>query len=492
MTRAALDQARALLASNQPARAQALLQSLCNDTQTDADAWLMLAAASAALHDLDEVIRCCRAAVRLRPDAAQAHYNLGVALQEQGDAESARLAYQDALLHAPGHANSWANLGKACKDLGDFARAREACETALRLQPGHAIACNTLGLLLREDGRFEQALPWFEKARTLNASYAEAHWNWALTQLNLGHYREGWSAFDWRFIQEPRMQRHLPFPAWDGMPQPALKLLITAEQGVGDQIMFAGCVADARERVGQVVLEAEPRLQPLFARSFPACQCLAGHWDRDPARLPAVDAYIHGGSLPILFRSEREAFPRHQGYLRADEGRVQEWRRRYATLPGRIRIGVSWRGGNDERTRRARSIALADWLPILQTPDTAFINLQYGDHAQEVAGLGDCAALHAWPDSDPLRDLDDFAAQITALDLVISVDNTTVHMAGALGVPVWTLLPLAPDWRWVQNEDVSPWYPSMRLFHQTRRGDWAPVILAARDALTSFMQRGDE
>jgi Flp pilus assembly protein TadD len=489
VNRPALDQARALLASSQPGRARDLLRPLCDDRQTDSEVWFMLAAASAALHDTGEVIRCCRAAIVLSPGAAQAHYNLGVALQQQGDTQSAIRAYQDAVLHAPGHANSWANLGKAYKDLGDFARARESCERVLSIQPGHAVACNTLGLTLREQGLFMEALPWFERARTLDANYAEAHWNWALTCLNLGHYKEGWSAFEWRFVQEPRMQRALPFPAWEGAPDTALRLLVCAEQGVGDQIMFAGCLPDVQAVVGQVVLEADRRLQPLFQRSFPGCVCLAGHWDRDPACPPDIGGYLHGGSLPRLFRPVPAAFPHHQGYLRAAPAHVKKWADRYAGLPGRTKIGISWRGGNDARTRMARSIALADWLPVLECADAAFVNLQYGEHTEEIAALAGRVRLHHWPDADPLSDLDDFAAQIAALDLVISVDNTTVHMAGALGVPVWTLLPVAPDWRWVQNAEDSPWYPSMRLFHQTRHGEWLPVIQRVAHALPEFVKR---
>jgi hypothetical protein len=282
------------------------------------------------------------------------------------------------------------------------------------------------------------------------------------------------------------MRRQLPFHVWDRSHDTGMKLLVCAEQGIGDQIMFAGCIADAQRSVGRVVLEAEPRLQPLFARSFPACQCLTGHWDQDPTCPSDITAHIHGGSLPGLFRQTPDSFPHQRGYLRADPERTQNWARRYAALPARLKVGISWRGGNDARTRQARSIGLSEWLPILRCPDVTFVNLQYGDHAAEMDSIRDEVRIHCWPDSDPLKDLDDFAAQIAALDLVISVDNTTVHMAGALGVPVWTLLPIPQDWRWVQGAASSPWYPSMKLFHQSERGNWQPVISAVADALARF------
>jgi Flp pilus assembly protein TadD len=484
-----LDQARSMLAKGQPERAREMLTRLCDNKQSDAEVWLTLAAASAALRDFDEVIRCCRVAISLIPDAAHAHYNLGVALQMKGDPQSAILAYRDAVRLAPSHASSWANLGKACKDVGDMVCARESCEQALRLQPGHAVACNTLGLVLREQGMFAEALPWFEKARTLNTTYAEAHWNWALTSLNLGRYRDGWSSFEWRFVHEPRMRRQIPFPAWDGTHSASLKLLVCAEQGIGDQIMFASCIPDVMNVVGNVILEAEPRLQPLFVRSFTGCACLAGPYDRDTNGPKDIDAYLHGGSLPSLFRPTLESFPQHRGYLHADPSMTENWAGRYAVLSRRLKVGISWRGGNDVRTREARSIALAEWLPILRCPTVDFINLQYGNHAQEIDSIRDTAHIHDWPESDPLKDLDDFAAQIAALDLVISVDNTTVHMAGALGIPVWVLLPVVPDWRWVQGESGSPWYPTMRLFHQAKHGEWSSVIHDVAESLAAFPDR---
>jgi hypothetical protein len=467
-----------------------MLQHYCDDTPSDADAWLMLAAASAVMDDLDGVIRACRSAIAIRPAYAPAHYNLGVALLKQGDVPGAIQAGRHAVAYAPAHANSHANLAKAHKDSGDFVNACAACEQALRIEPGHAVACNTMGLVLREQGMFTEALPWFERARTHDSGYAEAHWNWSLTALNLGHYRDGWSAFEWRWAYESRMQRQLPFPAWDGSHNPSTNLLVCAEQGIGDQVMFAGCVEDVLGMVDQVVLEAEPRLQPLFARSFPTCLCLTGQWDHDPACPGDITAHVHGGSLPGLFRQSPDSFPQHRGYLRADPERTQNWARRYATLPARLKVGISWRGGNDARTRQARSIALSEWLPILRCPGVEFINLQYGDHAAEVGAIRDQVSIHGWPESDPLKDLDDFAAQISALDLVISVDNTTVHMAGALGVPVWTLLPIPQDWRWVQGATTSPWYPSMKLFHQSERGQWPPVISAVADALACLATGG--
>ncbi|MCH7782306.1 methyltransferase domain-containing protein [candidate division KSB1 bacterium] len=197
--------------------------------------------------------------------------------------------------------------------------------------------------------------------------------------------------------------------------------------------------------------------------------------------------------MPRYCRRDLSDFPHRRRFLVADKVRIAEWKARLATLGDGLKVGISWQGGNKPAIRKSRSTTLDQWMPLLKMPGIDFVNLQYGDCTQELEELrneSDVTISH-WEESDPLQDLDGFAAQISALDLVISIDNSTVHMAGALGVPVWTLLPVSPNWRWMLERDDSPWYPSMRLFRQTEPMEWESVFARVADELRGFRKPAD-
>jgi hypothetical protein len=270
------------------------------------------------------------------------------------------------------------------------------------------------------------------------------------------------------------------------LPLGGRRLLIWAEQGVGDEVMFASLVPDVLAAGGRPVILCNSRLVPLFARSFPAAQVLhcsdPGHF----CQLPA-DCHVPMGSLPRFFRSAQDRFLPHRGYLRPDDTLVEHLRARYASLGSGLKVGISWRSGNRTSGRR-RSAPLSSWRELLQTDGVQFVNVQYGDCRQELDDVKRDSGVEVYHDEqvDPLRDMDAFAAQIAALDLVISIDNSTVHMAGALGKPVWTLLSVAPNWRWFHGRDDSPWYPAMRLFRQTKLADWPALFQHVAAALAAW------
>jgi hypothetical protein len=241
-----------------------------------------------------------------------------------------------------------------------------------------------------------------------------------------------------------------------------------------DEFADAGSVRhDAT--AARCILECDPRLVALFRRSYPQMDVVAE--SEATPKLPH-DVQLPIGSIAQFVRRDLASFPDRRGFLVPDESRVAAWRNRYRELPAGFTVGISWRGGADAERQRRRSIPLDRWRPLLETPGVNFVALQYGEHEDELRAVERTAGIpiHRWPDADPLRDLDGFAARIAALDLVISVDNSTVHFAGGLGVPGWVLLPFDPDWRWMLDHDDSPWYPSLRLFRQPRPGDWAPVL----------------
>lgn len=390
---------------------------------------------------------------------------------EQFDAAIDR--YRALLTRDPRCTAAWFNLGRTLQDAERYEESAASYLKAIELEPGFRDAGLNLGIVLRILGRTDDAVSLFDELIHADPDDAQAHLQRSLTRLAAGDFAVGWDEYTWRWKAEARPQRQFDRPAWDGSELPGT-LLVTAEQGVGDEIQFASCLPDVLQRVGHCILECEPRLVPLFARSFPTIDAVPTTVSRND-----FDAHVSIGDLPRLFRRSSDDFPEGQSWLVANPAAVEHWKSRFATLGDGPTIGVAWRGGCKPAVRHSRSTPLASWRPVLQTPNVKFVNLQHGDVSEE---LGELKEAVSGAGVDPLRDLDGFAALVAALDLVISVDNSTVHLAGALGVPVWTLLPFAADFRWMQSTDRSPWYPTMRLFRQRTPGDWDDVIQnAARD-----------
>jgi hypothetical protein len=265
-------------------------------------------------------------------------------------------------------------------------------------------------------------------------------------------------------------------------------MLVYAEQGLGDEIMFASCIPDVLHRCRDVVIECNTRLEPLYKRSFPAAVVRGAEKNEDKAwlaQLPRIDFQVAVGSLPLHFRRSRAQFPAHQGYLIADPQRVAKWRSRLGTSAARLRVGIAWRGGSLRTKQATRSIPLERWVPLLGCRDIEFVGLQYGETARELASLCSAHQVTVRHLGDSLADFDELAAAIETLDLVITVDNTVAHLAGALGREVWILLANAPEWRYPRHGTEMPWYPSARLFRQTQSRAWEPVMVDVMAALGS-------
>ena len=242
----------------------------------------------------------------------------------------------------------------------------------------------------------------------------------------------------------------------------------------------------------RVLLECDPRLAPLFTRSFPDVYVHGKKRDLDltwAREQDPLDYSLPIGSLPKFFRNRIEDFPARDSFLVPDPDRVEEWKQRLSDLGAGKKIGISWRGGQTPQIIRNASIPLSDWLPFL-SKKACFINLQYGDTSEEITEITKKSGvqIHDWEDNDPLTDLDNQAALIAALDLVITIDNSTLHLAGAIGTPTWGLLGYVPDWRWpVSFGDCPPLYHSVQLFRQTQLSDWAPVLQQVEQSLKEFI-----
>lgn len=445
---------------------------------------------------VEEAIHLLHAAIAADPRRHLNYFELGTTLIKLERFEEALPQFLKAVEIAPEFQPAVVNIGAVLERLERFEEALPWCERALELNPNCHIAHYNLGNVLRELGRFEEADRLFARSIELAPDSAKAHWNRAYCHLVLGRFREGWQEYEWREqAGEVSIDRYTQ-PRWDGSSLAGKTLLVHGEQGLGDEILFASCVPDVISQAAKVILVCDPRLKPLFARSFP--QAVVYGWQRLKDWSPApieehVDWQIPAGSLPLFLRPTAESFPRQQRYLLPDAARVEAWRKRLANLGDGLAVGISWQAGGQPVERRKRSMSLAQWRQLCSVPGTKIINLQYGERQEELQAarreLG--LVIHHFEDCDPLVDLDNFAALVTALDLVISVGNATVHLAGALGVEAWTLLPMVPSWRWLSATNYSPWYASVRLFRQPRRGAWEPVMEEVTRLLYARVGRTD-
>ncbi|MDA0998808.1 MAG: hypothetical protein O2944_11450, partial [Proteobacteria bacterium] len=298
--------------------------------------------------------------------------------------------------------------------------------------------------------------------------------------------------YHWAQFQADPGLRPLRGPRWRGQPIPKGNLLIRSEQGPGDEILFSTCLPDAGDRLqgGQIILEVNPRLVALMQRTFPAVQVIPRLPPEADGKYPKFAAELPASLLPALFRQSFEDFRKSDmPVYRADPALQADWRRRIDDLgPGR-KIGIAWRGGGYGASQAKRTAALQRFLPILRTPGCIFVNLQYGHRAEEIADLQAATGIrvHDWPDLDPLVELEGQIAQISCLDLVLQVSNTSAHIAAALGVETWILQSHSPYWPWFLDRADVPWYSNARQFRMQRPGEWDSIIDRAAAALPAWV-----
>ncbi len=438
--------------------------------------------------DLRSALSCFQRAVAIRPTYATAHGNLGLVLREFERLDAARVHLERAVELRPGSADGHLNLGTLLLDLGELAGAARAYERALELEPRHAEALLGRGLVEQRRGDLARARTLVEEALAVSPGYAAARTSLGEIQLSGGEFAAGWTNYESRLDtpQAPRLT--LPVPEWRGEHLPNAALLVYWEQGLGDVILFASCLPEVLPRVGRLVLDVPEPLASLFRRSFPDVEVVTGA--RDPAGAWLAGAgSIHAcaaiGSLMRLFRPNRLSFPEQARYLKADPARAETWRGRLAALGSGRKLGISWRGGLARTGRAQRSLPPAALGALLRVPGTTWVSLQYGDCSAELAGPEQAGGrpVRHWPEA--IADFEELAGLLAALDGVVTVCNTTAHLAGALAVPGLVLAPCGASWRYQTAEAALPWYPSLRVLRQRAEGDWTPVLADAGRAIRS-------
>jgi len=439
---------------------------------------------------LEDAEKSYARAIALNDSVPEIHYALGTVLSDLGRAADAGASHQRALELNPVYVEALNGLAIAQEKQGNAEGAVLTFERALDLNPGFAEAQNNLGNLYHRQGQAGDATAAFRRAVTTNPDYAEAHRNLGQALLLGGDLTEGWAEYQWRWRCRdfPSQFRAFPYALWAGEDLGGKTLLVWGEQGVGDEVHFAGQIPDLLDAGANVVLECEHRLVALFRRSFPGATCVARKTPPDPATGQGIDFHIPSGDLGRWLRPDIGAFPDRGAYLVADQERIGKLKDQYRDGTKDRLIGVAWTSKNPE-IGADKSMSLSDWRPLADISGVRFIDLQYGDTAAERQVFQDQTGMTIHSDDavDQLTDLDAFAAQISAMDLVISVSNTTVHFAGALGVPTWVLLNRVPLSCWMQDREDCPWHPSVRLFRQTEAGQWGDVIDRVKEALEKFV-----
>jgi tetratricopeptide (TPR) repeat protein len=419
-------------------------------------------------------------ALALRPDLVEALTNRGNALNGLNRYDDALESYDRAIARQPAYAAAHYNRGTTLHEMKRYAEAITAYDRAIALQPDYPEAFSNRGATLWELKRHDEALASYDRAIALQPAFPEAHWNAASLRLLTGDFARGWKEYEWRWKYKTmaRAMRNFVQPQWGGEPISGKTILLHSEQGLGDAIQFCRYVPLVAELGTRVVLEVDSRLHELMSSLDGAAQVVSAG-----DALPEFDLHCPLLSLPRAFNTVLATVPAQAPYLHASAERLAKWSARLGPKTG-LRVGLIWSGNRAHHRDQARSIEFSTLMPLLDVPAT-FFSLQKDVRPADAAALAGRQEIIQL--AGEFADFSDTAAAMAQLDLIISVDTSTVHLAGALGRPVWILLPYLPDWRWLLDRDTSPWYPTARLFRQDVTRRWEGVIPRVQAALSELI-----
>jgi len=435
-----------------------------------------------------------RHGIALAPAVAELQFNLGNALKAQSRFDEAIGAYDAAIRLKGGiYTNARVNLAGVLVKLDRYDEALQCYEQGLTSDPSSPQLMSGKGFALQLLGRLEEGLVWFDRARERDPELAEAHRNAGLALLMKGDFAAGWPAYEWRW-RVPGAEgnwRNFPYPVWQGEAGPGT-ILISGEQGLGDKVLYSGMIPDLCAQGLDVIMETDARLVSLFERSFPGVKAVPKENPPHPATL-SPDIRWHTGLANIgrWLRPRADSFPARPSYLVPDAARQTAYRARLTQDSPRLVVGISWMSSSPKLGRH-KSLDLKQWAPILQVPGVRFVDLQYGDTAQEresvASDIG--VSIAHMDDLDMYQDIDGVTALAAACDLVVSVSSTHVHLAASAGRPTWVLVPASAGslWYWMRDTERTPWYPSVTIFRQTHLGQWDDMIAEIADRLRALVQ----
>ncbi|GIX47094.1 MAG: protein FlbA [Candidatus Tectimicrobiota bacterium] len=434
-----------------------------------------------------QAIQYYQQALACDPTLPEVYNNLGLAYLEQRQWEAARACLQQALAYRPDYAEAHNNLGLVYLEHEEFAAALAHLQQALRLRPDYAEAYLNLGAVLERLGRLEAALRTYEACLQLQPARAKAHWNRALVHLQQGRLGEGWAGYEWRWQLPEHRPRSFPFVPWQGERFERGTLVVSAEQGLGDELLFASCLPDALERTGHLVLECDPRLAPLLARSLPRVTVVGQgrHHTGWTKRLPAGTRHCPAGSLPRWLRPTLEAFFPQRLRLRAAPNQIRRWRSWLAGLGPGLKVGVLWRSLR-QRAQQGHYAPVGQWQRLWALEGIWWVSLQYDGGKEELEALGETRVVV--PELDVWGDLEGVAGLLAGLDLVVGPETALVQLGGALGRRVWCVVAYPGSWPQLGTGGM-PWWEGVRYWVAPGPGRWEELFSAMAQELTQLAQQ---
>jgi Tfp pilus assembly protein PilF len=467
-TRQALATAARHLRAGEIPHAEQAFSEIAREDPSSGEARFFLGLISQHRQDLEAAILHYEQALRLTPDLAEASNNLGVILQSKGVLDEAESFFREAIRRMPDYAEAHNNLGNVLQDQGRFEESVTAYRQALRFRPGYLEVFKHLGNALRALGRLDDAIACYDEGLRLAPNHSLLHTSRAMVRIQMGDLPRGFAEVEWRLRDHQLPTDGLPQPAWDGSPLNGQTLLICAEQGLGDTLQFIRFATEVSRLGGRVVVACDRALARIAGTCAGVDEVVT-----QGSPLPEFSCHAAVMSLPRILGTTLATIPCEIPYLVAEPRLVDRWRIELSGIE-ELKVGVVWQGNPNHTKDRERSFRLAQLEPVARVPAVRLFSLQKNFGLEQLDEISDRFVVTEL--GSRLPDLVDTAAVMRNLDLVISVDSAPAHLAGALGVPVWLVLPYISDWRWMTDRDDSPWYPTMRLFRQSRFGDWKELF----------------
>ena len=442
------------------------------------------AQAAAQAKRLHEASGICADVLAVSPDHPAALALQGIVAAMAGDPDKGVILLRRAIQLRPGNATWYAHLSSLCRTTYRIDEALAAGQESVRLDSNNPEHLVNLSLIFVDADERERAMACLLRALGLKHDHADGHLAMAQNLLSMGDFDPGWMEYEWRNLTEAgkATMPAMTSAPWNGMRIPTGRLLLVGDQGYGDTIQFARYIPMAAERCQELVLGCSSEMGPLLA-NLPGVSQYCHRW----TDVPGHAAHCRLSSLPYLFRTQLDTIPLEIPYLKADPARIAHWKGRLdAILPaGLKRIGLAWTGRPTHPNDRRRSMPLAQLTALAEAGPAAFVSLQKPFPDRDLESITRFPGMtNLAPD---LTDFGETAALIENLDLVITVDTSMGHLAGALGKSAWILIPKAADWRWMLDRDDSPWYPSVRLFRQPKPGAWDQPLGHMRSALATLL-----